>query len=55
MAELYQQLGNHRAQATCLYGLATIAEYQGPEGEALSHAEQAASLFRGTGDKTGGD
>ena len=53
MAELYQQLGNHRAQATCLYGLAALAEYQGQYAEALSHAEQAASLFRGTGDKTG--
>jgi tetratricopeptide (TPR) repeat protein/transcriptional regulator with XRE-family HTH domain len=53
MAELYQQLGNRRGQALCLYGLAAIAEYQGQYAEALSHAQQAASLFRGIGDKAG--
>jgi tetratricopeptide (TPR) repeat protein len=33
--------------------LAAIAEYQGHYAEALSHAEQAASLFRDIGDKIG--
>ena len=53
MAKLYQQLGNRRGQALCLYGLAALAEYQGHYAEALGHAEQAASLFRSIGDKTG--
>jgi hypothetical protein len=29
MAKLYQQLGNRRGQALCLYSLAALAEYQG--------------------------
>ena len=53
MAKLYQQLGNRRGQALCLYSLAALAEYQGQYAQALSHAEQAASLFRGIGDKAG--
>jgi DNA-binding SARP family transcriptional activator/tetratricopeptide (TPR) repeat protein len=53
MARLYQQLGNRRGQALCLYALAAAAEYQGQYAEALGHAEQAASLFRGIGDKAG--
>ena len=53
MAKLYQQLGNRRGQALCLYSLAAIAEYQGQDAQALSHAEQSASLFRGIGDKAG--
>jgi DNA-binding SARP family transcriptional activator/tetratricopeptide (TPR) repeat protein len=53
MASLYQRLGNRRAQAVCLYGLAAIAEYQGQYAEALGHAEQAASLFQTIGDKAG--
>ena len=53
MAELYQQLGNHRGKALCLYALACLAEYQGQYAEALSHADQAATLFRSIGDKTG--
>jgi DNA-binding SARP family transcriptional activator/tetratricopeptide (TPR) repeat protein len=53
LVELYQQLGNRRGQAVCLYALAAIAEYQGQYAEALSYAEQAAGLFRGIGDKAG--
>jgi hypothetical protein len=53
MAGLYQQLGHRRGQALCLCSLAALAEYQGQYAEALSHAEQAATLFRGLGDKTG--
>jgi DNA-binding SARP family transcriptional activator/tetratricopeptide (TPR) repeat protein len=53
MAKLYQQLGNRRGQALCLYSLAALAEYQGQYAEALSYAEQSADLFRGIGDKAG--
>ena len=53
MAKLYQQLGNRRGQALCLYSLAVIAEYQGKYAEALSHAEQSASRCRGIGGKAG--
>ena len=53
MAELYQQLGNRRGHVVCLYALAAIAEYQGHYAEALSHAQQAVDLCRGTGDKAG--
>jgi DNA-binding SARP family transcriptional activator/tetratricopeptide (TPR) repeat protein len=50
---LYQQLGNRRGQALALYSLAMIAEYQGQYGEALSYAEQSASLCHDIGDKAG--
>jgi tetratricopeptide (TPR) repeat protein/transcriptional regulator with XRE-family HTH domain len=51
--KLYQQLGNRRGQAQCLYSLAALAEYQGQYAEALAYAEQAAGLCRGIGDKAG--
>jgi DNA-binding SARP family transcriptional activator len=51
--KLYQQLGNRRGQALSLYGLAVIAEYQGQYAEALTYAEQSASLCHDIGDKTG--
>lgn len=50
MVKLYQRLGNRRGQALCLYGLATLAEFQGLYAEALSHAQQAVSLFHDVGD-----
>ncbi len=53
LAKLYQQLGNDRGEALCLYSLAAIAEYLGQYAEALTHAQQAVSLFRSIGDKTG--
>jgi tetratricopeptide (TPR) repeat protein len=53
LAKLYQQLGNSRGEALCLYALAAIAEYQGQYAEALTYATQALSLFRSIGDKTG--
>jgi tetratricopeptide (TPR) repeat protein/transcriptional regulator with XRE-family HTH domain len=51
--KLYQQLGNRRGEALCLYGLAALAEYQGQYAEALAYAEQAVGLCRGIGDKAG--
>ena len=51
--KLYQQLGNRRGEALCLYGLAVLAEYQGQYAEALAYAEQAVGLCRGIGDKAG--
>jgi tetratricopeptide (TPR) repeat protein len=50
---LYQQLGNRRGEALCLYSLAALAEYQGKYAEALAYAEQAVGLCRGIGDKPG--
>jgi len=50
---LYQQLGNRRGEALCLYSLAALAEYQGQYAEALVYAERAAGLCRGIGDKAG--
>jgi tetratricopeptide (TPR) repeat protein/transcriptional regulator with XRE-family HTH domain len=51
--KLYQQLGNRRGQALALHCLAALAEYQGRYAEALSHAEQSASLCHDIGDKAG--
>ena len=51
--KLYQQLGNRRGEALCLYSLAVLAEYQGQYAKALAYAEQAVGLCRGIGDKAG--
>jgi tetratricopeptide (TPR) repeat protein/transcriptional regulator with XRE-family HTH domain len=51
--KLYQQLGNRRGEAVCLYSLAVIAEFQGQYAEALAYAEQAVGLCRGIADKAG--
>jgi DNA-binding SARP family transcriptional activator/tetratricopeptide (TPR) repeat protein len=49
----YQQLGNPRGEAVCLYALASIAEFLGQYAEALSYAEQSASRCSTIGDKLG--
>jgi DNA-binding SARP family transcriptional activator/tetratricopeptide (TPR) repeat protein len=51
--KVYQQLGNRRGEALCLYALAAIAEYLGQYADALSYAERSASLCHDTGDKSG--
>ena len=53
VAKFYQQRGNRTGQALCLYGLASLAEYQRQYAEALGHAEHALGLFRDIGDKAG--
>ncbi len=51
--KVYQQLGNRRGEALCLYGLAMIAEYLRHYAEALSYVERSASLCRDIGDNAG--